>query len=343
MAARVPFRRGEPDESVVRAALAPSSQSWMDFALLGNWIRGKGACLVPAVALDLTITSGTTRVFRFRCKTRSSAVQHVVVLWVRANSASGATVTVRSPTGTGTAATYSIPNDRNLATPIVYVRNLSGAGGSEEEVSVSLLANVGTIAVESLAIYEQDNPLLTKNSTHYGADVETMLVRQPIRYVANESYRGVLQSIANSDWRRVGLYHLSVPEAVPLTRTSTSYQAMLSLAVPILPRRVDIGETTGSVKWSVYGFVAGGAGGNVRVTRGSDSATDVMTITATGSPAWTTARSFSFNCEDPENTAVDEEGLPAASTWETLNLEFQGDGANQLSVISVSFWDDDDV
>jgi hypothetical protein len=330
-------RRPEMAESLIRVAAPVSSRTWQGAAFLANFLRGKGAELVPWCVPQRSITAGTTESFRFRVKTRSSAVQRVWGVILRAGAASGVTAEIEAPALTGTTRTVPVSASLDTRTAVVYIETLGSKAASEVEISVSIKAVGGTVIVEGIACMEQDRPLLNQDTTDYGVDVVTLSTGQPMLDDAFRSLGGVMDTLANADARRVGLFHWTLGDGAA-TRTAASYTALLTLAVPMLARKLARAAVTGSVKWSAWAKVAAGAGGQVRLTTTSSGVSDVMTVTST-SYAWTTARSISIDCDDMESD--DGRQTAASPAWDDLQLEIQGDGTNLLSVGSVSIWADD--
>lgn len=336
MAARVPALRPEPLESYVRVGEPVTSFTWQALGSLANYLRGTGSELVPAYCPAYTISSGSTAVFNFRVKPRGAAIQRVWCVSMR--GANGlAYAEIKAPASTGTLLTvYPAPTiDGN--SPAIYVENLAAKSSTEAAITLEIKANTANITVDSIACYEQTRPILTLDSTDYGCDLETLRPRDPIYYRANRSWRGVADGLAQCDPRRVGLFQWAVPEAGAYTRTTASYLDIFTHAVPILTRKLGTSATTGSVKWAAYAKVAGGAGGQVRVTTTQSAVSDSVTVAGT-SYAWTTARSITIHCDDMDS--ADGRQTAATPVWDRINFALQGDGVNALSVAALSVWDD---
>jgi hypothetical protein len=335
MAAIRPAQRYEPSEAAIRIGEGPSSTAThAQFAGLANWLRGSGAQIVAGNAPLTTIGSGVTRVFRYRTKPRDSAIQRVWHILLRANSTSGVvTAAIRSPAATGTSVTVLVPAGRDLRVPVTYVQSLAAKSSTEAQVDFDLTTVGGTVDVEGVSCYEQDRPVLNKDSTDLGTDTETLRAGQPIRGVNNESIEGIHDvAIGGHDARRVGIFHWGVPEEDAVTRTTASYQTLLDLAVPVLAPMLTSGAVTGQVYWSVYAKVAAGAGGLVRLTTDGSGVSDAVTVSGT-SFAWTTARAISIDCDDMTK-ADGRQG----TRFDGLQVEYQGDGTNLLSLAGVSVW-----
>ena len=335
MAAIRPAQRYEPLESVVRIGEGPSSTSThSQLAGLANWLRGSGAQIVAGNAPLVTVGSGVTRVFRYRTKPRDSAIQRVWSFLLRANSASGVvTASIRAPASTGTALLVLVPVGRDLRVPVTYVQNLAAKSSTEAQVDFDITTAGGTVDVEGVSCYEQDRPVLNKDSTDLGTDTETVRAGQPIRGVNNESIEGIHDvATGGHDARRVAIFHWGVPEEDAVTRTTASYQTLFDLAVPVLAPILTNGATTGQVYWSCYAKVAGGAGGLVRLTTDGSGVSDAVTVSGT-SFAWTTARAISIDCDD-----MTKSDGRRSTRFDGLQVEYQGDGTNALSLAGVSVW-----
>lgn len=336
MAARVLPRRPEPTESVIRVGEPVSSGTWQSLGALANYLRGTGAELVPAYCPAYTISSGATAVFNFRVKPRGAAIQRIWCVLLK--GASGAAYAeIKAPASTGTLLTAYAPPSTDVRTQIVYVENLAAKSSAEGAITLEIKANGGNVTVDSIACYEQTRPILTLDSTDYGCDLETLRPRDPIYYRANRSWRGVADGLAQCDPRTVGLFQWAVPEAGAYTRTTASYLNIFTHAVPIIARKLGTTAVTGSVKWAAYAKVAGGAGGQIRVTTTESGVSDSVTVSGT-SFAWTTARAIAIDCTDMDS--ADGRQTAASPAWDRINFALQGDGTNALSVAALSVWDD---
>lgn len=328
-------RRPEMAESLVRVGAPVSSRSWQGAAFLANFLRGKGSQLVPWCMPQRSISAGATESFRFRVKTRSSAVQRAWGVVLRTTAASGVTAEIRAPALTGTLRTVPVSSSLDTRTAVVYIETLASKAATEAQIAISIKANGGAVIVEGIGCYEQDRPLLNQDTTDYGVDVVTLSTGQPMLDDAFRSIGGVMDTLANADARRVGIFHWTMGDGAA-TRTLNTYTPLLTLAVPALARKLARAAVLGTVKWSAYAKVAAG-NGTVRLTTTGSGVSDVMTVTST-TYAWTTARSISIHCDDM--ASVDGRQTAASPVWDDLQLEIAGDGTNLLSVSSVSIWED---
>lgn len=336
MAAVVPMARPEPLESVVRIGNGPSStDTFVQLANLANWLRGSGAQIVAANMPEYQIGSGATRIFRYRTKPRDSAIQRIWCFYVRTGATTAVEIIAKSPASTGTAQSFYVPAGRDMRTPFVYVQNLAAKSATEAEVNLELTTSGGTCEVEMIECYEQTRAVLNKDSTDLGVDLETVRPGQPIRGVNNESIEGIHDvALAGGDARRVAIFHWAVPEEGAYTRTTASYQSVFNVPVPVLGPLLSSGDTTHTVKAAVYGKVAAGAGGQVRLTTDGSGASKVFNVTAT-SFGWVATEDIAIDCDDM--SAADGR---RSTRFDGLQVEIQGDGTNALSLAGVSVWVD---
>lgn len=329
-----PLRRSEGATNglLVGAPVAAAAQ-WSEYAGNANWIRSAGAVLVPWTSPSFTITSGTTKTFHFRVKTRDVAIERIWWFQLRRASASVASVaTIRAPASTGTSVAYALPNSRDLVVPVRYVETVSSKSTSTIDLTFDIAASVGDVELEGVGCYEQDRAGLANDTTDFGVMIDTVRPGEPIAAIENQSAYGVMRSLANLDARRTGIFHWSYPAESPITRTTNSYDTVLELAVPVQGQKLNIGDTVCAAKWSVYAKVASGTG-LVRITTGTDS--DVISVTGT-SFAWQTAGDINIACDD-----FDEADGRQGGAWDELYFEIAGGGGSDtLSVAAVSVWID---
>jgi hypothetical protein len=331
MSGIVPTLRPEPSSTQVVVGAPVTGNTWQALAGLGNWLRGKGAMLVPWCDPRVTISAASNQTFRFRVKTRSSAIQRVWIIYVRASSSTLSTLTIKAPGASGTSLTaYAGDGIDARRTPIIYTENLASQSATEQQIDINVAAATGGCIVDAICCYEQDRPVLQSDSTDYGVDLFTCASGQPIYDGANVSVGGVYDALTNSDARRVGIFHWTQGDGA-----STTTGDLLSIAVPVLVRKLGRSDVTGSVKWSAYAKVTAGTG-TITLEHVNDSGTftDAATVTGT-SYAWTSARTVSsFDCDD----LTTDDGLPGG--WDMLNFERAVVGGT-LTVQSISVWQDD--
>jgi hypothetical protein len=332
----VPVRRSEPSADLILTAQPVSSATWQSLGYLSNWLRGKGSQLVPTCFPERTIQAGVTETFRFRVKTRSSAIQRIWMVGLRTTTNTSVHADLAAPSGTGTVMNVPVSTTLDVRTPVVYVENVASKAASEVEVNISIKAVDHPVLVESISCYEQDRPILNADSTDYGVDVSTLASRQPIFAGSYQSIEGVFDGLANADARRVGLFHWAVGGSTGVTRSSATPANIFILDAPILTRKLARSAVTGTVKWAIYGYLSGAGTGTVTVTSTS-GANNTITITNTVA-AWSTAQTFDVDCDD---MASDDGRQTAGSpAWDMLNFQFAGDGTRSIIVQAISVWDD---
>lgn len=330
--------RGRPYPGTIlpgRPVMAPTQ--WSEMADSANWIVGKGACLVPWCNPAIDVTSGTTRVFRFRIRPRGFAISRVWSVLVRSASATvAATATIRAPATTGTAVTVDLSASSaaiSLVVPVAYLEPLTVRSSTEAEISIEVTANVGTVSVEGIDCYEQDRAQLSDGAVDYGIRTETIRPREPIINVANISARGIYDAMANMDARRVGIFHTAVTTNDPYSRTLAALASVTHVPFKIQVPKLNTGATTGSVKWAAYARMAtaGGVGGSVNLATSVSLLNDTATVTGT-SFAWTATRTVSVGCDDFE--ALD------GFRDDELTVSIAGDATRAVEVATVSIWVD---
>lgn len=246
------------------------------------------------------------------------------------STSAGTTATIKAPASTGVAATALIGAARGVP-PVIYSEVLASQSSAVTDLTIEITATGGDIEIDSLSCYE-----LTRSAVpaaEAGVDATSERPRERI-YTDNgtESVVGVLGSFLAMDPRRVGIYQWAVPVGTPVTRTG-AYTNLLTLACPVLARKLNEGATTATVYWSAYARVNAGSG-DVLLTTTQSGVSDSVNVTAT-SFAWTTPRAISISCEDM--TASDGR---QSSAWDDLQIQIRGNGGNTLSVAAVSVWDE---
>lgn len=336
MARLVPIRRPEPDDGLILTAQPVSSLTWQALASLSNWCRGKGAQLVPSCFPERAITAGTTETFRFRVKTRNTAIQRVWCIVTRTNTITTVQAEFQAPAVTGAVVKTIVSTSLDNRVPIVYVENVAAKATSETEITLSIKAIDHNILVDSITCYEQDRPVLNGDATDYGIDTTTTAVRQPIFDASYQSIGGVFDGLANADARRVGLFHWSVGGSTLVTRSSATPANIFILDSPILTRKLYTGAVTGTVKWAIYAYLSGAGTGTVTASTTS-GASNTITITNTAA-AWSTPQTFAVDCDDMASA----DGRQTAGTprWDMLNFKFAGNGTRSIIVQAISVWDD---
>ena len=331
------LRRPELTDDV-KVGEAVTSATWSEMASLANWTRGKGAMLVPTCMPLRTVGDGTTDTFRFRVKTRSSAMRRVWRVSISCASGSGASaIVIKAPASTGTAldAFVTPSTTRFDVSTFVYVEDLASQAASETEITISVEADGDDIVVESISCYEEDRASLALDATDYGVFVPSLYARQPIADYSYRSVGGIVDALANLDARRVGIIHWTQGDS-EAAEVTTSTAKDIFVPMPVLARKDLRSSTTGSVKWSAYAKVSAGATGTIAVATTESGVSDSTTVTST-SFAWITSRAISIDAED---LAVNDGRRD--SVWDLLSCKISvtGGGTPKFTVKSFSVWED---
>lgn len=323
--------------------IAPAQ--WTDMAHGANWLKAKGACLVPCWSPDYEIKDTAEHVFRFRVKPRISAVQRIwtvtVVLQPGAGEPENAVVLLKAPGSTGTAVrgpaaavTDGIFSTFPLQTSIV--ETLSAQSDTETEISISVqvltstsaVTNTTTARVIGIQCYEQDRATLDDDSADIGVRTETVRTGEPVTRLDYSSAWGVLETLRNADARRVGLFHWAFPDTI--SRLSAVPSNLFTLPPRIQAPKVSRGATTQQVYWAAYGSMsAGGGSGTVAISTSVSAVSDSVSFTTT-TPGWSAAKAISIACDD--FSAIDGYRL------DTLQATIAGDGTRSLLLGAISIW-----
>jgi hypothetical protein len=334
MSGIVLLQRQEPTpDDVLNGAPVSSGRQWYPEAYASNWLAGQGAILVPGVIVDKNVAAGATGVLHFRAKTRLQAIERIWTLVLRGATA-GTSAVIKAPTSTGTAQSVTSVDTARGFLPITYREILSAQASAVTDLTIEIAATGGDIEIDSITCFELARPILASDATDVGVNAQTMRPRERI-YEGDgwESVTGATAGILACDPRRVGIYHWSVPTITPVTRNG-AYTNLLTLAMPVLARKLNSGATTATVYWSAYAKVNAGSG-DVLLTTTQSAVSDSVNVTGT-SFAWTTKRAISISCEDM--TAAN--GLQSAA-FDDLQIQIRGNGADTLSLAAVSVWDEE--
>lgn len=336
MARALPERRPEPSADLVLSSAPVSTVTWQSLGYLANFLRGKGAQLVPTCFPQRSIIAGVTETFRFRVKTRNTAIQRIWVVGLRTTTTSSVHADIRSPSGSGPTIQVPVRTTLDTRTSDVYVEDVASKATAEVEITISIKAVEHAVIVESISCYEQDRPVLNGDATDYGVDVTTLASRQPIFEGSYQSAGGVYDSLANADARRVGLFHWSVGGSTSVTRLSATPANIFILDAPILTRKLARSAVTGTVKWAIYAYLSGAGTGTVTASTTS-GASNTITITNTAA-AWSTPQTFAVDCDDM--ASLDGRQTAGTPRWDMLNFKFAGNGTRSIIVQAISVWDD---
>ncbi len=326
MSGVVQVQRQEPSpDEMLSGGPISSGRQWYPAAFGSNWLAGQSAVLVPNVVIDKSVVAGSTGVLHFRALTRAIAIERVWMLRLR--TATTATATIKAPASTGASLVVGVSPGR-MALPIVYREILASQASALTDLTIEVAAATGDIEIDSLCCFE----LARIELDVLGVDPQTERPRQSIyEGTGVESATGVIASLFTADPRRVGMFHWAVPVITPVTRNG-AYTNLLTLAQPMLARKLSDGANSGVLNWSAYAKVNAGTG-EVRVSTSNSGVSDPVTVSVT-SFAWTTAREIEIDCEDMSKN----DGLPGG-LWDDLQIQIRGNGADTLSIAALSVWD----
>lgn len=304
-----------------------STREWANLGQLANWLAAKGACIVPDTRLaDPGLSSGSVVTYRFRVRTRATALQRVWLIRVSGSSfAPGVpSFRFRIPAGTGTW--------RSAAS--VYTEDVASPGAGLAELSIDLEV-AKDLHPHSITVYEQDRASLD-TSTGEGVDVASLRSGQPIAAgITGVSVGGIYD--VPIDPRRSGLAHLAygiAGSSAGASKSGSGYTSLTPLPLMMLAQRRRQGATTGDVYVTAYARMTGAGTGHIRITRVRDSAQTVIDVTGT-SWGWTTPVAVPVDCDDMSAT----DGL-RGNSFDGLTVEIEGAGTSTLELQTVSFLGD---
>lgn len=334
MSIRVDVRRPivSPTRAVVGAPVA-APQQWSDVIAAAHWCKGKGAQLVPSVCPNTEIKSASEQIYRFRVKPRTSAVERIWRITVELTGTVAFATTeaeIRCPATTGVLLNATASTASGFR-QITYVETLVARSSTEQEISIGITVPGATASggcfVRMISCYEQDRPFLVADATDVPVSPETVRPGEPIGLGTYTSLGGVLSTIAGMDARRVGIFHWASPSAV--SRLSASPTDFFDVKPYIQAPKLNVGATTGTVRWAVYAAMSSGGGtGNVTVSTTS-GASDSIAVTST-TAAWIDGGTFDIYCDD--FSAVD------GQVDDVLSIQWNSDGTRSIQVYSISIW-----
>lgn len=338
-----PVRTEPSPTNIISGYPISAVQQWQPIAGGVNWLNGTGAMLIPAHSTKLSqseIAAAGSGTWRFRVKPRKQAIGRVwAVLLAGRDTEHGVTASLQANGGT-TLSGLAVTSSTYTNVPFIYEETLAAQSSTQAEINMTVAATGGYVTVQSISCWEQWRPALSESASDHGFNFTTVRPRERV-YVGSypttsASVGGIYSALADSDPRRVGLFHWSVPDANPATRTG-AYQSILGLTAPILTRRLTSAQaaanSTGTVYWAAYAKVNAG-NGDIQITTTHSAVSDSVNVTSTVY-AWTTARAISVDCED----IAAADGLQSA-TWDMLDVKIQGNGGNTISVAAVSIWEE---
>ena len=338
-----------PDLSQITTGAGVRGRTWIDTAMLANYLRGRGRQLVPFFAPNVSIPSGSTYVFRFRVKTGGAARRRV---WQIHHANSSAfrlgQITVKAPASSGGAATFPVtPSLGTIGTFSEYLEDYTGSG-VESEITLEITVNsADAIDIYGISCTELPRGLLNLDSTDLGTDVNTETAREPIISEGNRAINGIVSVLSSTAaGRRAGLLYLAKDTTVPLTEAAGVDTRIFALDQSIVGRRIKYTDTTATASWRVYCKTdVNGTTGQVTVLNNRTSTTTTISIPTGSHTGWAwfpstagAASTFSIDCEDAASTdGRQTSGTPA---WGDLTFKFKRGASGTLSLAGVSVWED---
>lgn len=290
----------------------PVAQSeWQALALGANRALGLGSYLIPAHNPNLDAAG--TRYYRVRPSGLA-----IARLWcITVGFANTTTFSTENATGTveaggATKVSRSFGFSRTDGTSVFYLIEPCAKTASATDLTVQLTASSGTPAIASVACYELPRADLPPNASNFGIDLSSILSGQPIYNEDYRSTKGPSSSISLTIRPRRGLLAW---QGATTAVSSGTFVDIMPLAMPVLPAKINLGDTTASCEAQVYCRVsAGSTTGEVRLVRADGTASTAASFTATSYGFQTLT--LAFKCEDMAQPS----GLPS-STWETCQLQ----------------------
>jgi PKD repeat protein len=281
---------------------AVSQTHWTKLALAAHHTLGRGAMLLPPH--DPNLQAAATRYYRVKPGGTAIARVWAFTLGATGSTMSGLNFVATITCGGASTVTLTVSNSRGNS-KCAFVIEPCAKTAALTDLSVQLTAVSGTPQLRSVACWELPRAVL--DATSGGVDLSTLESGQPIYDASQKSVRGVLDTYASVTPKRCGL----LAYQRTYSTSSTSYVAMMPLAMPVLPSKDLYGSSTRTVEWSVRAYCDVGTTGDVRTVRSDGSVSTSVGVTATAA-AWV-AGSQSLVCED--NTTGNGGG------WETINLQ----------------------
>jgi len=297
------------------------ARDWYAAAALANWIRGRGAVIVPMTNALATIAAGASSNFNFYTKNRGSCIERVwVITGYAATTGRSAIVNI----GDGVATQTVTFGDRfsSPAASIFHVRQLLSRSTARAELRLvveNTSFSTSSVVISGIACYEMDRPLLEDDATEGGVELYSCSTKQPIFQDDYRSANAVERvMLTGGDARRVGMFHWTRGSASPLTTQAGTAQQIFALPAPILARKIGTADTTNAnIFWSAKCYSHLGTSCRLTLTHTNfvGTFTDTVDFTNTTS-AWLTPRNITnFDCENLSAA----NGL-RSSRWDEVNF-----------------------
>lgn len=273
----------------VAAGKAVRSTTWQSVAQIVNYVRAKGAVLVPTVQLETTVNAGASTDFKFRVAPGTLSKAALWVICIRSASATVSnTVNVTVPIGGTTTQTVASPSYDLAGVVVRYDTTITSTIISEFEAGFTIAPTAGgaNVVVAHATCYECSREILLQTApVELGIDVQSEVVGQPIVFSSNRSYGAIavaaLDAKANNG-RRAGLGHWQNVNGTNFTTTGF----VNGISLPMLGRKMYNGETNRNMSWRVLARYTGSFSAEVRLTSSKTGTTTVVPVPVVGTPTW---------------------------------------------------------
>lgn len=339
MTARLDYKPARINQGDIIARQAVRSSTWQDVAQVVNYIRARGSMLVATMQLGHTVTAGNNATFRFRAAPGTLSKGACWLIGLRSGSATNARIAQVKVPSTASAVDQIADTLYGVSSVGVYFDTaIAGTSYAERELTFNVAAPAaGDVVVEWAACYETPRELLALDSTELGVDIQSLLVGQPIGEATGRSYSAIAAAATDAakyNARRASLYHWYSPTGI--ATTSTSFTQLLR-SIPVLNRKLRIGETRRAMRFRVYASATTN-NGEVRLVSSKGGSTTV-TVTA-GAAAW-----YPSTAGNPAARTIDSEDIATADglqsgVFDVVGVEGRIITSGTLTVHGVSCWED---
>lgn len=318
MSAPVPSRRSIIPWEEIRAGAAVSGRVIGSASDVATWCMGRGAQIIPHFRpRQVTIVENASHTYRFVAQLRYPAVRRVWTVIVR--SANGGTsisdYTIQAGAMSGmTFAAFSDIGSHNATT---YEENGVAQSSDEQELTLTITADVGDIIVESIGCWEAPRALLTPAGNELIINRESVQPGAPIYDDTSESNSlSVIAQGVDGVWdstRRVGMLQwacdATTTNALPITATSAA--DIFTLPQKFLGRRKFLDDTVTTLGVRVLVRTsATGVTGTFNFDTSNSASSETIAIPTAAHTAFTW---YPLTSTDPMFLAVDAEDQDGVS------------------------------
>ena len=347
MSAPVPYKRTYTQINDILISEPVRAQTWRELGMQLHWLRAHGMQIIPCHAPQVSIAStATPESLFYKVKPQGLAIARVWVFQFRQEEWTDAGVPaelkITLPTG-GTSTIYPPVRTGIGGTGTILQEVLSSKSSAETDLELKFERISGTenVTIESVTCYELPRAVLALDGTDLGVDFETLRPNASIFDSTNRGLGAVAENLTDAvSWPRRMLWQQSFPliDSDPGgAGNPTAWVDLFTLPVPILPRRVAVGDTTFTVTWNIRLVVAGaGDTYEARITTGNNADTNTLTFAGITTEAWGVSNgTVALDCEDV-GTA---DGVPSGGL-ETVQIAVRRTaGTGKVSVRSVACWE----